>query len=556
MTPSQRQNPVTLNAMITTPHYLASQAGLQVLRSGGNAIEAAIAAAAVLTVVYPQMCTLGGDNFWLIHNAAAGEMRGINASGRAGRKVTRSVYEGMNAIPSRGPLAAITVPGTVSGWEKAFKYSKKAMQGTMSWGSLLEDAIELCHGAPVATSLAAWLAKDTDAALPEEANLLRFPEFAKIFAPGGKPLGLGDILVQPDLRATLVRLAERGPRDFYEGLTARQILDGLSEAGGLLTGKDFKKHTADWVDPISTDYREYTAFNLPPNTQGVSALQILAMLNTKDMEELGVDSADYYHFMTEATKLAFADRELFVSDPDFVKIPLKKMLSKKHARKCAAQIDMAKAQAYPSLLAPCGDTIWLGVVDRQGNAVSLIQSIYMDFGSGIIPRGTGVILQNRGSFFSLDPDHANTLEPGKRTMHTLNAPMILKDGRPVLVYGTMGGEGQPQTQAALVTRILDKHMTPQEAIDAPRWLYGRSWGEETNSLRLEGRISKKIAEDLKKRGHKVEMVADYTDLMGHAGAILIENRDDALDAAQRNTFPQRILHGASDPRGDGLACGC
>ncbi len=551
MTPSQRYNPMTLNAMITTPHYLASQAGLHILRSGGNAIEAAIAAASVLTVVYPQMCTLGGDCFWLIHNAATGETRGLNASGRAGRKVKRSVYQGRTAILARGPLAAITVPGIVSGWEKAFNYSKKAMHGTFSWYSLLEEAIELCNGFPVSANLGSWLERDTDKTDTEQAFLQRFPEFARTFLKKGRPYQCGDILAQPDLRKTMMQLAERGPRDFYEGLTARQLLDGLSEAGGLLTGKDFKKHTADWVEPISTDYRGYTACNLPPNTQGVASLEILAMLNTADCAKLGHGSADYYHFMTEATKMAFADRDRFVSDPDFVKIPLKKMLSKKHAKKAAAAIDMERAQSFSSLLSPKGDTIWLGVVDAEGNAVSLIQSIYMDFGSGIIPKGTGVLLQNRGCFFSLDPDHVNTLEPGKRTMHTLNPPMILKDGHPVLVYGTMGGEGQPQTQAALVTRILDYHMTPQEAVDAPRWLYGRSWGAESNSLKLEGRIPQDICDELARRGHAVERVDDYTDLMGHAGAILIERKPEGAPAHVRH-----LLRGAADPRGDGLAAGC
>ncbi|MDO5537709.1 MAG: gamma-glutamyltransferase [Desulfovibrionaceae bacterium] len=553
MTPSQRRNPMALNGMITTPHYLASQAGLHILRGGGNAVEAAIAAAAALTVVYPQMCTLGGDNFWLIYNASSGELRGLNASGRAGRHADREVYEGMDAIPSRGPLAAITVPGVVSGWEKAHKYSGKAMNGRLEWSDLLEEAIALCSGVPVSESLAGWLERDTDETDREQAYLQRFAEFARVFLPDGRPLRTGEVLVQEDLRETLVQLAQKGPRDFYEGQIARRLVDGLAEEGGLLTMKDFRKHTADWVEPIGVNYRGLSAYNLPPNTQGVSSLQILAMLAERDMKDLPHGSADYYHYIVEATKLAFADRERFVTDPEFAKIPLKKMLSVKHARECAARIDMAKAQSHPCLLAPKGDTIWLGVVDKEGNAVSLIQSIYNDFGSAVIPRGTGVILQNRGSFFSLDPDHINTLEPGKRTMHTLNPPMILKDGRPLLVYGTMGGEGQPQTQAALVTRILDFGMSPQEAVDAPRWLYGRTWGAASNSLKMEGRVPEEVRQELAARGHDVETVADYTDLMGHAGAILIDRETNpAVDGRPGRT----VLHGAADPRGDGLACGC
>ncbi|MFM0327877.1 gamma-glutamyltransferase family protein, partial [Caballeronia glebae] len=265
-------------------------------------------------------------------------------------------------------------------------------------------------------------------------------------------------------------------------------------------------------------YRDTVAYNLPPNTQGMASLEILNILDNVDMSKIPEGSPDYYHVMVEATKEAFVDRDKYLSDPDFVKIPLDFLLSPQHGKEQAARIEMNAAARDLKPLDPKGDTAWFGVVDKDGNAVSIIQSIYHDFGSGIVPSGTGVLLQNRGSFFSLDPQHVNHLEPGKRTFHTLNPAMLLKNGKPYLVYGSMGGEGQPQTQAAIVTRIVDYGMTPQEAINAPRWLYGRTWGASSNDIKSEGRIPAEITAELRKRGHSVKVVEDYTDIMGHAGA--------------------------------------
>lgn len=256
----------------------------------------------------------------------------------------------------------------------------------------------------------------------------------------------------------------------------------------MLSLEDFKNHHADWVEPIHVNYRDTVAYNFPPNTQGMASLEILNVLNNFDVKSLGEGTADYYHVIIEATKQAFADRDKYLTDPEFSDIPLDYLLSKDHGKDQAKRISMEEAAIKVEPLDPKGDTIWLGVVDKDGNAVSLIQSIYHDFGSGIVPKGTGVILQNRGSFFSLDPNHVNALMPHKRTFHTLNPAMMLKNGKPYLVYGTMGGEGQPQTQAAIATRVVDFGMTPQEAINAPRWLYGRTWGKASNDLKMEGRI--------------------------------------------------------------------
>lgn len=545
MTISQRTDPMAMHGMVTSPHYLASQAGLDILRRGGNAVEAAIAAAAALTVVYPQMCTLGGDNFWLIYDAGSGTVRGLNASGRAGEKATIGFYrsKGLTKIPSRGWLAANTVPGVVSGWGSAFAYSRDHMNGTLPWKDLLASALELAvDGVPVSSSLHRWSVINTDTGDREARCLQRFQAFSETFLRDGKPYSTGDVFRQPRLAATLKALQENGPDEFYRGSIAARICADMDAHGGLLTAADFASHTADWVEPITVRYRGRTAFNLPPNTQGMASLEILNILENFDVAALGEGTAAYYHLLVEAIKEAFADRDRWLTDPAFLDIPLKFLLSPEHGRNQAARISMEKAAQHVQPMDPAGDTIWLGVVDRKGCAVSLIQSIYHDFGSAIVPGDTGIILQNRGSFFSLDPGHVNCLQPGKRTFHTLNPALLLRDGRPELVYGTMGGEGQPQTQAALVTRMIDFGMTPQEAIDAPRWLYGRTWGADSNDLRLEGRIPDEVVCGLARRGHPVKKVGDYTDVMGHAGAILVNQETG-------------VLQGGSDPRGDGLACG-
>lgn len=537
------QTTLSPGAAITTPHYLATEAGHRVLAQGGNALEAIIAAGAVLAVVYPQMCTIGGDAFYLVYNAADGDLRGINASGRAGEKVSCKLYEDLHlaAIPSRGPLAAITVPGLVSGWELALQYSSSVMQGAFSLAQLLEKArVYAEEGFPVTRSVADWIAEDTKVDSTGRHHLQRFAGFASTFLPEGRPLQPMETLRQPELAATLAILAEEGPWSFYEGRLAKALVDGLAAEGGLLTEEDFASHRAMFVEPLRTAFRDCTACNLPPNCQGLTSLQILGMLNCFDVPAMGEGSPAWYHLLTEAVKRAFADRETYVTDPAFTTTDYAALLDSGYLADMARSLPMDKAGSYilPSL-SPQGDTVWLGCVDAAGNAVSYIQSIYHDFGSGIIPAGTGVLLQNRGSFFSLDPAHANVLAPGKRTMHTLNPPMLLKNGRPYLVYGTMGGDGQPQTQAAIVSRILDFGMSPREAVTAPRFLYGRTWGDDSTTLKLEGRVRADVGKALRDLGHRVEYLANFSQSMGHAGAILL-HEDGSVEAA-------------TDPRSDGLA---
>lgn len=543
---SNRPTTMGLNGMVTTPHYLASQAALRVLQNGGNAVDAAISAASTLAVVYPHMNSIGGDNFWLIYNAKTKELKALNASGRAGEKATISFYKekGFEKIPSRGYLAANTVPGAVSGWWEAYQYANKTMGNNLPWSQLLETAIGYAeNGFPVSPSQEMWTKINIDPTDSEFRNLQRFEGFKSTYLkPNGEPYKTGEVFKQPDLAKTLKTIAQKGADAFYKGEIAQKIVAELQANGGVLTLNDFQQHTADWVDPISVDYRGFTAYNLPPNTQGMASLSILNILNQFDLKKIPEGSADYYHLLVEATKQAFADRDKWLTDPAFVEIPVKDLLSKQHGKDLAARIDMKKAAQVVTPLDPKGDTVWLGIVDKEGNAVSLIQSIYHDYGSGIVIKGTGILLQNRGSFFSLDPTHINHLEPRKRTFHTLNPAMLFKNGKPYLVYGTMGGEGQPQTQALLVTRIVDYGFSVQDAIEAPRFLHGRTWGAASNDLKIEGRVPKEVIYELVRRGHPVNVVEDYTDTMGHAGAILIDP----------NT---NVKYGGADPRGDGAAVG-
>ncbi|MFA9457991.1 gamma-glutamyltransferase [Halalkalibacter sp. AB-rgal2] len=529
--------------MVTSPHYLASQAGVRVLHEGGNAWEAAIAVASTLAVVYPHMNGIGGDSFWLMYDAKSKCMRGLNASGRSGEKATIPFYHERNYqdIPTRGYLAANTVPGAVSGWEQVFYYSQKHLQGTARWSDLFKTAISYAeNGFPVTPSQHYWT---TCNVYNESTNLQNYREFKKTFLNDYcQPFQTGEVMTLHDLGSTLEEIAEKGARTFYEGSITKAMIEDIEQHDGMLTLDDFASHQSEWVTPLSVPYREYTAFNLPPNTQGMTSLSILNILNQFDFRHVDVDSADYVHLILEATKLAFSDRDQWLTDPHFVDIPIDELLSGDRAMQVAKQIQMSSALNHEKLLDPKGDTAWFGVVDRHGHAVSCIQSIYHDFGSGIIPKGTGVLLQNRGSFFSLNPEHINKLDPHKRTFHTLNPAMMTYSSEPLLVYGTMGGEGQPQTQAALVTKMIDYGMSPQEAIEAPRWLYGRTWGAQSNTVKVESRLRENVFNELKRRGHPIERVEPYTDMMGHAGAIWIDPENG-------------MKYGGADPRGDGMAIG-
>jgi len=533
--------------MIATSHELASVAGLDALRAGGSAVDAAIAANATLSVVYPHMAGLGGDGFWLISSPDEDGVRALNASGPAGVAATRDYYRHRDheAIPSRGPLAALTVPGAVDGWRRAHE-----AYGRLEWAVLFEDAVRHARdGMPVSRSVADWLIEDVPV-------LEEYPSAGEVFLPGGRRPREGEVVVQKDLADSLTTIAEEGARGgFYEGPLAERICDDLGDRGSPLRPADFAEYAAEWIEPLSTTYRGYTAYEFPPNTQGFAALQILNLIEGYDVAAWGDGTADYYHHLAEAVKVAFADRDEWLTDPDFVDIPLDRLTSKDYADERRELIDPERANTMGDVdpgiefgpgnrAAPAddGDTCYFCAVDDDGLAVSVIQSIYHDFGSAVIGGDTGIIMQNRGSFFSLDEAHPNRLEPGKRSFHTLIPAMLCRDGEPAVVYGTMGGEGQPQTHAAMVTRLVDFGYDVQQAIEAPRWLMGRTWGTESQALSLEGRISDEVVRELRARGQPTRTLTDWDDNMGHAQAIRIDRETGWLE-------------GGADPRGDGAALG-
>ncbi len=522
--------------VVAAPHVLAADAGLAALRAGGNAVDAAIAAAATIAVVYPHMNGVGGDNFWLIHLGRERRLLALNAAGRAAAGVDVEGYRARygDALPTRGGPAAITVPGTVSGWWAAHALSRQRLGSPLTWRALLADAVEHARrGVAVSPSLVRETAKAAalfaDGA-PDEVRRSLWP----LFHPARLAAGPG---VQSDLAATLAAIAEDGADAFYRGPIARRLAVAAEAAGSPLRAGDLAEHRADWVEPLRVPYRGGEATSFPPPTQGFAALAILALLDGFDVAAL--DEADYVHLVVEATKLAFEDRDRYLADPTVVDVPVARCLDPARLAERRRRISRRRAMP-PGGGGADGGTIAIVAADADGNAVSLIQSLYHEFGSGVVAGDTGVLLQNRGAFFSLDPRHPNVLAPRKRTAHTLIPSMYLVGGRPRLVYGTMGGEGQPQTQAALVTRVVDRGDGPQAAVEAPRWLFGRTWGEPSKALRLEGRFADDVAASLRERGHDVRMVEDWSDVMGHAHLVRVE--DDGFSAG-------------SDPRADGAARG-
>jgi gamma-glutamyltranspeptidase/glutathione hydrolase len=505
----------------SAPHALASAAGLDVLRAGGNAAEAAVAIAAALAVVYPHMNSIGGDSFWLIRQPD-GEMVGVDACGRAAQSVDLGFYRqrGLQVIPWRGPLAANTVAGTLSGWSEVLRLTG----GAIPLERLLEAAIAYAErGAPLTASFAELLAA-------KRAELTPSPGFTAAFLGGGE-------LKQPALGRTLRRLAANGLDDAYRGSLAREIAADLALAGAPVALADLEAHHAEVVRPLTVQTSWGRLSNMPPPTQGLASLMILALY-----DRLGVTAGegfDHIHGLIEATKRAFLVRDRHVGDPALMDRPAQAFLDDGPSLDRMAQtIDRAQALPWPQPPS-AGDTVWFGAMDREGRSVSAIQSTYFEFGSGVVLPQTGILWQNRGASFRLADAGWNALRPGRKPFHTLNPAIAeLNDGR-VLAYGSMGGEGQPQTQAAVFTRYAAYGMDLQDAITAPRWLLGRTWGEESTSLKLESRFDPGLVEALRSVGHQVELVAPFTSMMGHAGALV--------------RAPGGGFQGASDPRSDGAA---
>lgn len=525
--------------VVTTPNALASRVGADILGQGGNAIEAAIAIAAAIAVVYPHMNSIGGDAFWLVADET-GSVRGLAGAGQAGAAYSPQYYAdaGMSAMPERGGLAAVTVAGAVGSWGAAYDMSREAWGGRLEWAALLEPARRYAEtGFPVSRSHAVTLAERAEA-------LRNLPGFAEVFlAPGGLP-GEGDIFRQPALALTLAELQREGSDAFYRGALAGRLAMGLRAAGSLLGADDLADYRPCWVDPLRLAYGDGELINLPPPTQGVASLILLGLLERSGVADMDPEGDAYVHHAIEATKLAFALRDRYVGDPLFVDVPLADLLDAAHLDRLALHIDPDQAVDSPVSPGP-GDTVWFGVVDAQGRSVSMIQSIYHEFGCGVVVGDTGVVWNNRGCSFSLSPGHANELAPGKRPFHTLNPALYVENGRVRLVYGTMGGDGQPQTQAAILTRALNFGYAPDEAVAAPRWLYGRTWGETTAGVRLERRFAPEVMARLQRRGHRdVSWVPRHAGIMGHAGMIRIGRHADGLD-----------LEAGADPRSDGAAYG-
>jgi len=533
--------------MVSSPHYLASESGTKALRQGGSAVDAAIALNLTMAVVYSQMSGIGGDGFWLLAGGKVKDVEAIRASGPSAAKATIEHYNRhghTERIPDRGPLAALTVPGALDGFRIAHE-----RYGKLDWSDLFEDAIHYArNGFAVTRSLADWLIAD-------EHLLNKYSGMAETFLPTGKPQREGSLLAQPKLAETLELLAKKGVREaFYEGELAERICSDLQSQGSPLAPEDFADYHAEWVEPITTTYRGYDIYQLPPSTQGMTAIQMLNLLEGYDVSGWGDNTADYYHHMAEALKLAAADRDEWLTDPNFVDIPLDTLLSKNYADKRRKLIQTDRAlqpdELEPGLHystefdkpSPGGGTVYFCVTDADGMMVSKIQSPYYDFGACVMGGDTGIIMQNRGSFFSLDENHPNRLEPKKNTFHTIIPALAMKDGKPAIAYGTMGGEGQSQTQAAMLTRMIDFGYDVQQSIEAPRWLFGRTWGMASRDLWMEADIPDNVVRELKARGQSVKLVGRWDSIVGHAQAI-------------RWNADTGLYEGGADPRGDGCAIG-
>jgi gamma-glutamyltranspeptidase/glutathione hydrolase len=521
--------------MAVAPHSLAAQSALGVLREGGNAVEAMVAAAATIAVVYPHMNSIGGDGFWLVH--VPGEpMRAIDASGAAANAASIGFYRerGLSSIPFRGGVAANTVAGTISGWDLALQFSRDKLRGRVPLPRLLADAIHYARdGIAVTRSQTATTQAKID-------GLRGQPGFDAAYLVDGTAPRTGSRFVQQRMASTLDRLATAGLADFYRGDMARAIAADLARAGSPVALADLESHRAQWREPLALPHSLGTVYNLPPPTQGLASLLILGILDRLPLGRTDPLGADYVHLCVEAVKQAFGVRDRHVTDPAFMTVDPKSFLEPESLDALAAKVDPARAAPWGKGKGP-GDTIWMGVVDGDGRAVSFIQSLYHEYGSGVVLDASGICWQNRGCSFSLDESAPNVLRPGRKPFHTLNPAMaLLADGR-TLVYGNMGGDGQPQTQSAVFTRTMLFGMDPQAAISAPRWLLGRTWGQVSETLKLETRFAPEVVDELRRRGHDVEVVAPYDEVVGHAGAI-IRGADG-------------LLQGGYDPRSDGGVAG-
>jgi gamma-glutamyltranspeptidase/glutathione hydrolase len=526
------------HGMVATSHPLAVQIGLEVLKNGGNAIDAAIATDAALGLMEPMSCGIGGDLYALVWDAKTQKLYGLNASGRSPYKATREYFasKGLDEIPTAGPLSW-SVPGCVDGWEELRKRF-----GTRTLAQLLEPTIRYAEeGFPVSPVIAGYW---------RGASRLRGnPDTARTYLIDGRAPQVGEIFKNPNLARSYRLIGDKGRDAYYKGEIARAIVDFSEKNGGLFSMKDFTDHTSTWVEPVSTTYRGYEVWEIPPPGQGIAVLQMLNLLEAYDLKKMGPESADWWHLFLEAKKLTYADRARFYTDPAFVKVPIRELISKPYAVERRKLIDMNKAMERVPAGDPKleqGDTIYLCTVDKDRNCVSLIQSNYNGFGSGLVPGDLGFALQNRGTLFALDPKHANRLEPHKRPFHTIIPALVTKDGKPWFVFGVMGGDMQPQGQVQVLVNLIDFGMNVQEAGESPRLEHigsatptGRAGSPTGGRVRAERGIPDKIIEELMRRGHDVTPVK--VNGGGYQG-ILIDPKTN-------------VLHGGSEARKDGCAAG-
>ncbi len=532
-----RSEVIAQNGMACTSQPLATQVAIDILKRGGNAIDAAIAANAVLGLVEPTGNGIGGDLFAIIWDAKTEKLYGLNASGRSPKSLNVEYFRdnGYKKIPSFGPLP-VSVPGCVDGW---FEMHNKF--GSMKMSEILKPAIDYANNGFPVTELIAYYWKRNAGILKE------YPNFSKVFMPNGKTPAKGEIFRNPYLANTLKKIAKGGRNAFYKGDIAKTIARYMKENGGFLSYNDLATHRSEWVEPISVNYRGYDVWELPPNGQGTAALQMLNILEEYNINKMGFGSKEYIHHFVEAKKLAFEDRAKFYADPDFANIPIDKLLSDKYANQRRVLINPDKAaNSFDAGELEQGNTIYLTVADKHGNMVSLIQSNYRGMGSGMTPDNLGFVLQDRGELFNIsDDNHMNAYKPGKRPFHTIIPAFITKDGKPWVSFGLMGGSMQPQGHAQIVINMIDFGMKLQEAGDAPRIRHDGSsqpTGEVMKSggvVQLESGFDYNVIRELLKMGHKVSFSNG-----GYGGyqAIMIDNKT-------------KVYYGASEARKDGQASG-
>jgi len=517
--------------VVCAPHFATVETGRSILAEGGNAIEAMLAMAASIAAVYPHMNHLGGDGFWIIREPS-GRVRAIMAAGPAALAAKPELYRDYETIPTRGPLAALTVPGAVGGWILAHE-AARTHGGRLPLKVILTSAITQARNGYAVTRSQRRLTEEHFGSLKD------VPGFAAQFLVDGKVPELGAVLKQAAFAATLEHLTYAGFTDFYRGDVAREIAGDLERIGSPLSRIDLERYQASLAEPLRVSLASGTLFNTDAPTQGAVSLMIVALF-----ARLGVrnaESFDHVHGLVEATKRALGMRDRLITDPNYLSHSLQRVLEEHYLAGEAMKIDRRKAAPWRHVT-DSGDTIWMGAADTSGLVVSYIQSLYWEFGSGCVLPHTGLLVQNRGSSFSLQPDALNFLTPGRLPFHTLNPALAaLEDGR-IVAYGCMGGDGQPQTQSAVFTRYVDFREPLPEAIDRPRWVLGRTWGAARTTLRLEPRFDDTVIEALTAAGHDIDLLPEpRSDVMGHAGAVVLH--------------PDGTCEGAHDPRADGGAAG-